>query len=56
MYLNDAYELDVGILPLNATNKNLKYESKDPLVAAIDNGILKGTGSGETEIIITDLH
>lgn len=55
LYLNDSYELTVGLFPLNATNYELSYISSDTKVATIDNGVLKATGLGTSEITIKDL-
>ena len=54
LYLDDTYDINVGILPLNATNKNLVYTSLDPTVVTIDEGTIKGVGLGEAEIEIRD--
>ena len=54
LYVNDTYELTVGIFPLNATNINLSYSSKDPNIATIENGIIKANGLGTTEITVRD--
>ena len=54
LYVNDSYELSIGILPLNATNKNFVYSSNDEGVATVEDGIVKGIGIGTTKITVRD--
>lgn len=54
LYVNDSYEITVGLFPLNATNINLSYNSSNPNVATIENGIIKGIGLGTSEITVKD--
>ena len=53
MNRNDSYrQLTVDIFPENASDKNIKWTSKNPAVAIVDtNGTLKPIGKGMTEII-----
>ena len=56
LYLNDSFELTVGLFPLNATDIELSYASSDSKVATIENGIVKAIGLGTSEITVKDLR
>ena len=56
LYLNDSYELTVGLFPLNATDIELSYASSDSKVTTIDNGVVKAIGLGTSEITVKDLR
>lgn len=45
--------LTATVLPENATDKTVTWESLDPEVATVDNGVVKGIGAGITNILAT---
>ena len=49
LYLNDSFELTVGLFPLNATDIELSYSSSDSKVATIENGVVKAIGLGTSD-------
>lgn len=53
MYVEETKELNAIIVPENATHQNVTWESLNPKVATIDNGIIKGISEGETQIIVS---
>lgn len=55
MNISDALKrIEAEVYPENATNKNLKWESKNPKIATVDeNGTLKPLAIGLTEIVVT---
>ncbi len=51
--IGETVELVTSVLPNNATNKNLIYESSSPEVATINDGVIVAKNGGETNIKIT---
>ncbi|MCH5180440.1 MAG: Ig-like domain-containing protein [Erysipelotrichales bacterium] len=47
-----AKALEINVLPANATNKELEYESASEAVATVKNGVVTGVSEGETDITI----
>jgi len=45
--------LTVTFIPKNATNKKVNWESSDPKVATVENGIVTGIALGESKISVT---
>lgn len=45
-------EITATVLPENATNKELQWESKDELIATVNRGIVKINGEGSTAILV----
>ena len=51
---NQSVQLDVGIIPKNATNRTITFKNLDPSVAIIDeNGLITAIKEGETMISAT---
>jgi uncharacterized protein YjdB len=48
--------LAVTVLPSNATNQNVTWESDDPYVAAVTNGVITGMNSGSALITVTAVN
>lgn len=53
--IGETIELVTNVLPSNATNKNLIYESSNTDVATINDGVVVAKNGGETNIKITSL-
>lgn len=53
--IGETIELITNVLPSNATNKNLIYESSNTDVATINDGVIVAKNGGETNIKITSL-
>lgn len=52
--VGETYQLSVNIIPSDATNKNVTWESSDPTVATISSsGLVKALKSGSTTITVT---
>lgn len=53
---NTARKVYLTVLPSSATNKSIKYESKDPNIAEVDeNGKVTALSPGKTKIVATTL-
>lgn len=50
--IGSEIEITATVLPENATNKELQWESKDELIATVNRGIVKINGEGSTTIIV----
>ena len=55
LYESDSEQLSFTILPTNATNKDVKWESSNPIIASVENGLVKAWNEGSATIIITTL-
>lgn len=52
--VNEDVQLDITVLPLNATNKNVGWESSDETVATVSaTGMVTGVGDGQAVITVT---
>ena len=49
------YTLTATIKPKNATNQNLMWDSKDPTIATVDNGVVTGVKDGVTTVFASAL-
>ena len=50
MTVRDTWDLSIGIVPGNATNKSVTWISSDPAVAKVENGRVTAIKSGEANI------
>ena len=51
VFKGDSYQINVTVLPENATNKTITWTSSDSAIASISQeGIITGLGSGQVEI------
>lgn len=50
MYVEDSLQLTATVLPANATNKSLIWQTSDPSVATVENGFITAVGQGSTTI------
>ncbi len=51
---NSTYQLIATILPENATNKNVKWDSSNPAIATVsENGLITAIADGEANITVT---
>jgi len=50
--LGDKKEVEFKVIPENATNQHIVFDSLDYEIAAVEDGFVKGMGEGETEIIV----
>jgi len=53
LYIGDTEELTAKILPENATNQTITWESNDPTIAIVDNGMVSAIAEGVTSITVT---
>lgn len=52
--VGETYQLSANIIPSDATNKNVTWESSDPTVATVSSsGLVKALKSGSTTITVT---
>lgn len=52
--VGESYQLSANITPSDATNKNVTWESSDPMVATVSSsGLVKALNSGSTTITVT---
>lgn len=54
--INDTVQLKYDYEPYNTTLSILKWESSDPSIATVENGMIKGVSVGTTEITVTALN
>ncbi len=52
MSVDEVYQLEYTLLPENATNKTIIWESSNPSVATVENGQVKAINLGESVITI----
>lgn len=53
--VNETYQLIATVLPENATNKNVRWESSNLSVAIVENGLVSALSQGEATITVTSL-
>ena len=53
LLVGNTATLTATVLPDDATDKTIKWESSNPNIATVDNGIVNGISPGETTIIAT---
>lgn len=54
IYRSKTYQMVADILPVNASDKTITWESKDANIVSVDaNGLLKAKAKGKTKIIAT---
>ena len=53
--IGDSYELDVNVLPINATNLDVTFSINDSSIASIEDGIVKALNSGRATITVTSV-
>lgn len=56
LFINQTYKLVATILPENATNKNLIWNSSNPLVATVTDGIVEAISAGTTMITVSSVE
>lgn len=54
--VGDKFSLNVSVLPADATNASLKYDSSNPIVASVSDGNVACIMAGETTITVTSLE
>lgn len=54
--VGDKFSLNVSVLPADATNASLKYDSSNPVVASVSDGNVACIMAGETTITVTSLE
>ena len=54
--MNTTQELKVNLLPEKASNKNIRWETSNPEVAIVENGIVTPIEQGECTITATAIH
>ena len=51
---NSSFNLETKLLPINCTNRNIKYSSQDESIAVVsDTGVVTSVAKGQTKINIT---
>lgn len=53
LYVGETKNLTVVFAPSNATNKNVTWESSDPAVATVADGVVTAVGKGTATITVT---
>ena len=53
--MGKTFQVKTKIIPKNAVNQNVMWESSDPSVASVDNGLIKGLKDGKTQVTVTTL-
>lgn len=54
LYRSKTYQMTADVLPVNATDKTLIWESMDPSIVSVDaNGLLKANAKGSAKIKVT---
>lgn len=56
MEINSQETLEVSLLPEEATNSAIYWESSNPEIATVENGVVKAIGIGECEIKATAIN
>jgi uncharacterized protein YjdB len=52
MNVNEVQTLQATVLPSDATNKNVKWSSSNPLVASVENGVVTALSPGNVTIYV----
>ena len=50
---NSSAALAVTVIPFNASNQKVHWNSDNPQVATVENGVVKAVGPGSTNIVVT---
>lgn len=53
IYIGESKEIGAKIVPSNATDRELIWESKNTGVVSVENGKITGVGIGEAEVIVS---
>lgn len=53
VYKGNTFNLVATVTPTGATNQNVTWESADPSVATVENGVVTGVNMGSTTITVT---
>lgn len=53
VYKGNTFNLVATVTPTEATNQNVTWESADPSVATVENGVVTGVNMGSTTITVT---
>ena len=54
LFKGETYQINATVSPSNASNKTLRYESHNNLVASVSNtGLITATGTGSTSIVVS---
>lgn len=54
MFIGGSEQIQYTVLPSNATNKNVKFQSLDKTIATVDEkGVVTGVSEGNTTVILT---
>lgn len=53
--IDEAIQLDLDYLPIDATDKSIIWESSNPTVATVNNGLIKAISEGTTTITAKNL-
>lgn len=51
--INESISVKATVAPEDATNKDIEWSIKDPAIATVENGVVKGVAVGETELTAT---
>ena len=51
--INESITVKATVAPEDATNKDIEWSIKDPAIATVENGVVKGVAAGETELTAT---
>ena len=55
LYIGETFTLGYEVLPIDATNKNVSWESNDEAIATVENGFVTAVGEGTATIsVITE--
>lgn len=53
--VGEMVTLTASLSPENATDKSVKWESSDPQIAVVENGLVKAVSAGEAKIIVSSI-